>query len=198
MLFNNKKKLQGNTCTNNVWYIVHVCKKKVVHEMTFSRCPNYNGLPPQCQLITDVNKPCCKKPYCNFQGVTIEVTNTPAPNMGTTIAPNPLNPTGPTLIPTPAPPGLPSMFLNLANTVESSLLVGDQCSWILWVTFVLEFTFPWMYMQALVWFLLKLHRLHFQWNYVPTKNFVTHDALTPMNKNNSMVHYFYHVIHWCS
>lgn len=88
---------------------------KVVHDMTFSRCPNYNGLPPQCQLVTDVNKPCCKKPYCNFQGVTIEVTNTPAPNMGTTIAPNPLNPSGPTLFPTPALPGLPSLFLNLEN-----------------------------------------------------------------------------------
>lgn len=90
--------------------------------MTFSRCPNYNGLPPQCQLVTDVNKPCCKKPYCNFQGVTIEVTNTPAPNMGTTIAPNPLNPTGPTLFPTPAPPGLPSLFLNLANMSVTSFL----------------------------------------------------------------------------
>lgn len=114
MLFDNEKK------NNEIHVLImfdalYMYVIKVVHDMTFSRCPNYNGLPPQCQLVTDVNKPCCKKPYCNFQGVTIEVTNTPAPNMGTTIAPNPLNPSGPTLFPTPAPPGLPSLFLNLEN-----------------------------------------------------------------------------------
>ncbi|KAJ8302981.1 LOW QUALITY PROTEIN: hypothetical protein KUTeg_019377 [Tegillarca granosa] len=35
------------------------------------KCAKYPDLPPQCQLVADYLNPCCKKPYCNFQGVNV-------------------------------------------------------------------------------------------------------------------------------
>lgn len=34
--------------------------------MTFMayRCPRITNLNPGCQLVQDINDPCCKKPYC--------------------------------------------------------------------------------------------------------------------------------------
>lgn len=55
------------------------------------------------------------------------------------------------------------------HTVESALLVEDQCSWFTWVTFAHEFTYARTNIQAFVLYSLKLFRLHYQQNYVPPK-----------------------------
>lgn len=62
----------------------------------------------------------------------------------------------------------------LACTVESSLFVGDQFSWLSWIT-VHEFTSPRTLYNH---YLLKVSQLHNQLNYVPTKQ---ETPLLPMN-----------------
>lgn len=69
------------------------------------------------------------------------------------------------------------------HTVESALLVEDQCSWFTWVTFAREFTYARKNIQAFVLYSLKLFRLHYQQNNVPPKkgNFGYLRTLTPTN-----------------
>ncbi|KAK3591361.1 hypothetical protein CHS0354_040323 [Potamilus streckersoni] len=54
------------------------------------RCPQYNNIPPQCQMVTDPRDPCCRQPQCNFTPVPV-----PGSIEGTTLAP--------TMIPTKVP-----------------------------------------------------------------------------------------------
>lgn len=88
---------------------------KVVYDMIFFRCFNYNGFLLQCQLVIDVNKFCCKKFYCNFQGVIIEVINILVFNMGIIIVFNLFNFSGLILFFIFVLLGLFLLFLNLEN-----------------------------------------------------------------------------------
>lgn len=74
--------------------------------------------------------------------------------------------------------------LSVSGTVESSILVEDQGSWLSWVTLAHKFTSQWTYIQVFVQYLIKLFRSWYQRNYVPTnqKNFGRPRTLTPTNK----------------
>lgn len=70
--------------------------------------------------------------------------------------------------------------------MESSLVVGDQCLLLSWVTLAHEFTFPRMYIQAFVRYLLKLSWTFYQRSYVLTE---PGNILLPTNENDSAVIY---------
>lgn len=75
-------------------------------------------------------------------------------------------------------------------TVESSLFVVDQCLWLSWVTLAQEFTSPWTYIQAIVYYLWKLS--DYTTNEITSlrtrKIFGYPRILTPTNKNDCTVH----------
>lgn len=52
-------------------------------------------------------------------------------------------------------------------TVESSLFMGDQCSWFSLVTLAHKFTSQRTYTHSFVYYLLKLSQLQYQQNYIP-------------------------------
>lgn len=81
--------------------------------------------------------------------------------------------------------------MSLIKYCESSLFVGDQCSWLLWVTLAPKFTSPWLYIQAFVWSSLRLSWLHYQQNDITKnqENLGYPRILPPWIKNDTAVCY---------
>ena len=78
-----------------------------------------------------------------------------------------------------------SVYTTGRCTVESSLFVGDQCSWISWVTLTTQIHYP---CNNIIHYPCN-NIIHHPCNNVPTnqQNFNNPQTLDPTNKNNSIV-----------